>query len=74
MLLDHYFNATSPLFCKSHQYDFTKNALEIPKRSGLYSTKSGSKTKVVLNIDGVIQSGTLAVCNHINSFIFHPCG
>ena len=34
-----------------------------------YSTKSSSKAKIVLNIDSVIQSDTLAVCNYVNSFL-----
>ena len=33
-----------------------------------YNTRSSSKAKIVLNIDGVIQSHTLAVCNHVNNF------
>ena len=33
-----------------------------------YSSKSKSKAKIVLNVDGTLQSDTYTVCNHVNKF------
>ena len=33
-----------------------------------YSSKSKSKAKIVLNVDGTLQSDTYTVCNHVNNF------
>ena len=33
-----------------------------------YSSKSSSQAKIVLDINGTLQSDTLSVCNHVNKF------
>ena len=33
-----------------------------------YSSKSKSKAKIVLNVDGTLQSDTYNICNHVNKF------